>query len=106
MKEFDDWNRLKKEISSTSGVFNVKEREIYYLNIDKNIGNEQNGKGEYFLRPVIVLKKLNKDIFMGIPTSSKIKQGNFFFYFEFMEKNSRWTQTGKRCCYIGTNKNI
>lgn len=47
----------------------------------QNIGFEQNGKGDNFVRPVIILKKFNKNMFFGIPLSTQIKDGKFYYYF-------------------------
>jgi mRNA interferase MazF len=33
---------------------------FFYMKMGKNLGFEQNGKGENFVRPVIILKKFNK----------------------------------------------
>ena len=38
-----------------------------------NIGDEQDGKGASFARPILVLKKFNSNIFLGIPLSTKVK---------------------------------
>lgn len=46
--------------------------------IGENVGHEECGKGNRFLRPVIVLKKFNNRIFFGIPTSSKLKDSPFY----------------------------
>ena len=48
------------------------------MNIGKNIGYEQNGKGDEFLRPVVVLRKFSNRYFLGVPLSSKEKGGNYF----------------------------
>ena len=49
-----------------------------------NIGFEQNGKGKEFVRPVIVYKKLTKDMFIGIPLTTTQREGSFFFNFKFL----------------------
>ena len=85
---YDKWNNIKKEINKETKYRNFKEREIFYIKMGENIGFEQNGKGEEFVRPVIVLKKFNKDIFFGIPLSSKIKDGVFYHKFEFVKYNN------------------
>ena len=36
----------------------------------ENIGFEQSGKGDEFLRPVLILKRLTKEMFFGIPLST------------------------------------
>lgn len=83
---FNKWNEVKKKTHEEDKLRSFRERDIFYMRIGNNIGFEQNGKGDEFLRPVIVLKKLNRHMFVGVPTSSQIKDGTFFYYFEFMEK--------------------
>ena len=48
-----------------------------------NVGFEQNGKSESFERPILVLRKFSKDMFLGVPLTSKIKTG--FYYFDLTE---------------------
>lgn len=85
MKEdFDRWNKIKKKTNTSNNIINFKEREVFYIKIGKNIGFEEDGKGEDFLRPVIVFKKFNKYIFWGIPlTSSNLNNKNGFYYYKF-----------------------
>ncbi|MDQ7045257.1 MAG: type II toxin-antitoxin system PemK/MazF family toxin [Sulfurimonas sp.] len=82
-QDFNDWNEIKKLTDSDEIVRNFKEREIFYLKMGKNIGFEQNGKGKNFVRPVIILKKFNRNMFFGVPLSTQEKEGNFYFSFEF-----------------------
>ena len=58
------------------------------MSIGQNIGFEQYGKGELFLRPVLVLKKLSKHTFFGVPLTSKKKQGTYYFSFAHKGKTS------------------
>ncbi len=88
MNEFDQWNEVKKETNSDDKCRNFKEREIFYIKMGQNIGFEQNGKGEQFIRPVIILKKFNKNMFFGIPTSSQLKEGLFYHPFSFSKSGS------------------
>lgn len=84
MNEFDQWNKVKKETHADTKERHFKEREIYYIKMGHNVGFEQNGKGENFVRPVIILKKFNKAMFFGVPTSTQRKEGVFYhpFYFD------------------------
>lgn len=43
-----------------------------------NIGFEQDGKGESFSRPILVLKKFNPFIFWAIPLSTKFKNNPYY----------------------------
>jgi len=80
-KEFDKWNILKQKLHSGKTENYFKERDVFWVSIGVNVGFEQDGKGEIFSRPVLVMKKYNKNIFLGIPLSTQIKQGSFFFEF-------------------------
>ena len=73
--DFDKWNELKKIIEKKENFLKFRERDIWFIHLGKNIGSEQNGKGNEFLRPVLVLKKFSKRYFLGVPLSSQKKQG-------------------------------
>ena len=86
--EFDKWNEVKKRLDSLEKNINIKEGNIYLISVGKNIGNESYGKGAIFLRPVLVLKKLGHNYFVGIPLTSKKKEGSYFFEFSYRDKCS------------------
>ncbi|MCX6051186.1 MAG: type II toxin-antitoxin system PemK/MazF family toxin [Campylobacterales bacterium] len=88
MKDFDKWNELKKELEAKKKIVVPKEREVYWASIGENIGFEQNGKGNIFSRPVLIVKRFSKNMFFGIPLSTQIKEGNFFYTFTFLEQHS------------------
>ncbi len=88
MKEFDEWNELKKSINREENKVFFRERDIFWTSIGLNIGYEQDGKGEIFSRPVLVLRKYSKNMFLGIPLSTKLKQGSFFFEFILNDERS------------------
>lgn len=82
-KDFDSWNNLKKKIESlpkNSSLF-LKEGSVWMTALGKNIGFEQNGSGNNFSRPVLVLKKFNNQMFWCIPLSSKQKAFDFYYNF-------------------------
>ncbi len=43
-----------------------------------NIGHEENGKNQLYERPILVLKKFNRHIFLGIPLSSSLKENPYY----------------------------
>ncbi len=86
-ENFDKWNQVKKNVQNDNKIRLFKERDIFFLSMGQNIGYEQNGKGENFVRPIIILKKITNHMFIGVPLSSQIKEGNWFFKFEFKMKN-------------------
>lgn len=83
---FDFWNSFKKQIHIRSSSIGFREQDILFMSVGQNIGYETFGKGEEFLRPVIVLKKFGTYTFLGVPLSSKIKQGDFFYEVHFKDR--------------------
>jgi mRNA interferase MazF len=79
-KDFDRWNsdkKLAQEID-TSEVF-FYEREVWWVRLGVNVGFEQDGTGEVFERPVVVIKKFNPNVFIAIPLSTTTKKGKYYF---------------------------
>ena len=85
--QYNNWNEIKIIIEYENIVVGFKERDIFYMNMGKNIGFEQDGKGKNFVRPVVVIKGFNKNMFFGIPLSTKIKEGKFYYKFQFQKKD-------------------
>ena len=79
-KRFLDWIMIKISLErsdATLPFFN--EGEVWWCSIGENVGTEIGGKGEYFRRPVVVLTKLDRRSFIGIPLTSKNKKGSWYF---------------------------
>ena len=85
MNCYDKWNEVKKKTSKKENIFGFKTRDIFNVKVGKNIGFEQNGKGDEFIRPVLVYKKLTKDMFIGIPLTTTKREGSFFYSFNFID---------------------
>ena len=75
-KRFVEWYKLKTRIHASAAKL-FREREMWWCSIGENIGSEENGKGRLFERPVLVVKKFNKELFIGIPLSSKLKDDQY-----------------------------
>ena len=58
------------------------------MKMGQNVGFEQNGKGKDFVRPVVILKKITNDMFIGVPLSTQLKDGDWFYKFTF-KKNDK-----------------
>ena len=79
-KDFDSWNVLKKKLDAIHKTPTFQEREIWWCSVGLNVGHEENGKNDLFSRPVLVIRKFNKRIFLGIPLTSKIKEHHKFYH--------------------------
>ena len=87
MKNFRKWNNLKEKIEQNFKHKLFHEKEIWWCSLGVNIGDEQDGKNENFERPVLILKKFNKNILWGIPLTSKNKNGKYYYNFKYKKKN-------------------
>jgi len=86
--DFDTWSELKKKIDSISDVINEfpKEGEVWMCHVGRNVGYEQNGVGNNFSRPILIIKKFNNRMFWGASLSTKQKP--YDFYYNFTDPNS------------------
>ena len=80
MSIFDLWNQVKRSLGKTKREVYVKERDVVFLKLGKNVGHEQDGVGKNFLRPVLVIKKFNNRLFWGVPLTKKEKNSPYYFY--------------------------
>lgn len=83
-----DWNVIKEDFhnQSKSKLRQVSQGEIWWVGVGENVGVEINGKSEYFSRPVLVLKKLSRFGFMGIPLTSQEHSGAWYVSFIFQKR--------------------
>ncbi len=86
MEHFDKWNEIKKTTHNNERKLGIKPREIFWAKIGQNIGSEEYGKDENFARPVIIVRKLTHDLFIGVPLTSTIKNNDYFHSFYYNNK--------------------
>jgi mRNA interferase MazF len=86
IKDFDNWNLRKKEINDSDRKLFYHEREVWWSSIGVNVGYEIDGKNENFERPVLVLRKVNKNQFIGLPLTSQDKEGFFYVDARFSDE--------------------
>lgn len=82
-KRFDEWNYLKKNLHKITSVPKISEGEIYWCGFGENVGVEINGKNARFSRPVLIMKKLSRYGFLGIPLTSQPHDGSWYIHFNF-----------------------
>ena len=81
-KDYRNWTPLKQSMHNDEGLrLFFHEREIWYCHLGENIGFEQDGQGELFLRPVVIIRKFNNEIFWGVPLTRSQKDSPFYFAF-------------------------
>ncbi len=85
-KDFDQWNKLKKELDSKERILNFKNREIWWAHVGLNIGHEENGKGDTYKRPVLIIRKFSNRLFWGLPLTTQIKDKYYYHKIEFKNR--------------------
>jgi len=81
IKEFDKWINKKKFIHNKQSLPPFfKERDIWWASI------EEDGKNDNFVRPVLIVKKFNNEIFLGVPLSTKLKDNKYYIQISVTDK--------------------
>lgn len=76
-KDFDGWNEIKKELEVRRAP-DFRPGDIWWCSIGINVGHEEDGKNQDFERPILIIRKFNKELFWAIPLTSKLKSGEYY----------------------------
>jgi mRNA interferase MazF len=87
-KDYKKWIPVKQVVHNERPRIFFDEREIWFGYLGENIGFEQDGRGEEFLRPLLVLKKFNNEICWTIPLTTSNKIGKYYFSFLLNKETS------------------
>jgi mRNA-degrading endonuclease toxin of MazEF toxin-antitoxin module len=88
IKKFQQWFLIKENIETLNVGRSFEEGQIWWCRLGENVGHEQCGKGDEFLRPVVIIKKFNRNLFYGVPTSSKYKNNKYYFDLKLKKNNT------------------
>lgn len=85
-KRFDEWMSVKEGLHLLGKYPQFNTGDVWWCGIGENVGVEINGKSERFSRPVLILKKLSRHGFMGVPLTSQPHEGTWYANFIFQER--------------------
>ena len=85
---YDKWNEKKKAIKEVDVL--IRERDIWWCKIGKNVGQEQDGVGDNFSRPIIILKKLDSKTCIILPLTTQENIGSWFYELENVNNKKAW----------------
>ncbi len=81
MKDFDNWNKNKKEIESLDNYLPFyKERQIRWCRLGLNIGYEQDGTNKEFSRPVLIIKGFSRYACLVVPLTTSSKKNPYHIH--------------------------
>ncbi|MBQ3348654.1 type II toxin-antitoxin system PemK/MazF family toxin [Candidatus Saccharibacteria bacterium] len=86
-KDFNGWIKLKRQLHYDGKLRAIKDGDIWWCAVGENVGAEICGKGKTFARPVLVIRKLSKYNFIGVPLTSKKHKGSWYVEFVFCKVN-------------------
>lgn len=78
-KDFDRWNGRKKEIDSGAKRPFYHPREIWWCAVGVNVGNELDGTGKHYDRPVLIIRPFNAETFFGVALVGHPRTGRYYF---------------------------
>lgn len=70
-QDYDRWNNIVKHLEVKGKPYRVKAGEVHWVGLGKNLGSEIDGKGKRYARPMIVIKTINHNAFIGLPLTTK-----------------------------------
>ncbi|HEC32908.1 MAG TPA: type II toxin-antitoxin system PemK/MazF family toxin [Candidatus Kaiserbacteria bacterium] len=73
-KDFDKWNKTKKVVNDYGLQKKYNTRDVWWCSLGINIGLEQDGTGDEYQRPVVVIKGLSKDTCLIVPLTTSPKE--------------------------------
>lgn len=87
-KDFTEWHGVKTNLQRRDSSLFFREREVWFCSLGMNLGREEDGKRELFLRPVLIFRKFSADLFWGIPLTSTFNTGSYYYRLDFKGRTS------------------
>ncbi len=92
-KNYKKWTSTKESLHNTKDArLFFHEREIWYCHLGENVGFEQDGIGDLFLRPIVIIRKFNNEIFWGVPLTRTHKSSQFYYSFNMHTEDGAVTE--------------
>jgi len=89
IKDYDKWNEIKKMTDKKilPDDFFFLEGEVWWTALGVNIGHEIDGKNEFCERPVVILKKIDKNLLWTLPITTTERSGEYFHKITYKGRN-------------------
>ena len=91
IKNFREWHHKKRTLHNKKARPFFHRREVWFCSLGENIGFEQDGGGKQFLRPVIVIKKFNNQVFWALPLTKTAKTGKYYYKLQVSNRKEKST---------------
>lgn len=72
-KDFNGWNEIKKKTNNEKPrLYTV--REIWWCRFGVNVGSEQDGSGEWYVRPGVILRGFGPGACLIVPLTTSLRE--------------------------------
>jgi mRNA interferase MazF len=72
-KNFDRWNAVKKKTDAEQPrLYTV--REIWWCRLGLNVGTEQDGKGDWYVRPCVIMRGFGASACLVVPLTTSARE--------------------------------
>ncbi|MDB5190132.1 MAG: hypothetical protein JWN49_458 [Parcubacteria group bacterium] len=78
-KDFYEWGKEKRRLHESATWKTFYEQEIWWCSLGINIGYEEDGKHDQYERPVLIIKKFNRDILWVLPLTHAPKNNKYYY---------------------------
>jgi mRNA interferase MazF len=79
-KRFFAWSKLKQLIQDRKEIpAGYKERDVWWISLGHNVGDEEDGKNMNFSRPILIVKGFSKNLIWGVPLSTTKRRGTYYY---------------------------
>jgi mRNA interferase MazF len=78
-KDFKKWSTEKKRLHESATWKTFYEQQVWWCSLGINIGYEEDGKHSHYERPVLVIKKFNKDVLWILPLTHTYKNNKYYY---------------------------
>ena len=78
-KDFDKWNKEKKDLHDHANRPFCHAREIWWCAVGVNVGKEADGTGDHHDRPIVIIRPFSAETFFGIALIGRVRSGPYYF---------------------------
>ena len=82
-KDFQKWHNKKSKVDEIAERPFFHEQEVWFCHLGVNVGFEEDGSGNDFLRPIVIIRKFSNEVFWAIPLTRTEKKNKYYFKFIF-----------------------
>ncbi len=74
---FEKWHKIKQRVHLKKKPKDYNEREVWWCTLGQNIGNEHNGTGSGYQRPVLIIKGLSRTTCIVAPLTTSANKHKY-----------------------------